>query len=617
MKKILPALVCFAVSLNAFSQSRKILFIGIDGCRWDAVVAANAPTIDGLLSHSVYSGNGLNEYKTWSGTGWSGMLTGVWHTKHGVTDNTFVGSNYGQYPDFITRAESYDTSLSTVSIVHWAPINTTIIQSIDNEISVPTDSAVKYAAVAALATGNPDILFLDFDDVDHAGHTYGFSPLVPQYLQSIEITDGYISEILTALYNRPTYANEDWLIVLTTDHGGIPAGHGGGTIEERTIFNIYHNPNFLGQNITRGTISNGATFNEAHFPAGTYATPVNQVPFEFGTSQDFTIELWVKANAYTADPSFISNKDWDSGLYPGFVISAQSGQYWKVNIGDGTNRVDIQGGWISPNEWHHLAVSFDRDGLMTAYEDGAPVGFYWMQSIGDINSGLPLIINQDGTTNYNYDFDGSIKDIRIWNAVIPDSTLRQWATVPVTSSHPYYANLLANWKCEDGTGSVLQDASVNGNNCNVTGAIDWNTNQSNTFTVFDYSATPREPDNAVTALEWLCIPIQPSWNLDGKSWVQPCTPTGVDNYESANDFKVYPNPAHNILNVEMLSEVGHPLGQSALGGQLKIYDVMGRVVFSTTLNSKLQTLNLNCASGLYLMKVEAGDKVWQEKVVVE
>ena len=96
-RQILFILTLF-LNLSAISQipQRKVLFIGIDGCRWDAIVAANTPAIDGLLSTAIYSGQGLTEYKTWSGTGWSNMLSGTWHTKHGVTDNTFAGSNFSQ-----------------------------------------------------------------------------------------------------------------------------------------------------------------------------------------------------------------------------------------------------------------------------------------------------------------------------------------------------------------------------------------------------------------------------------------------------------------------------------------------------------------------------------------
>ena len=611
MKKTLFTILSLVLAFNAFGQARKVLFIGIDGCRWDAVVAANAPSIDNLLTNSIYSGNGLTEYKTWSGTGWSGMLTGVWHTKHGVTDNTFTGSNYTQYPDFISRAENFNPSLSTMSVVHWGPINTTIIQSIDNEVTVATDSAVKNEAVNMLTNDDPDVLFIAFDDVDHAGHTYGFSPTVTEYLQAIETTDMYVSEILAALYARTNYINEDWLIVLTTDHGGTPSGHGGGTLEERTIFNIYNNPSFVSQQLNRVELSNFITYNEASFPAGTYATPIDQSPFVFGTTQDFTIEFWVKANAYTGDPAFICNKDWNSGLNPGFVISAEQGQYWKVNIGDGTNRLDIQGGFISPNDWHHLAVSFDRSGLITAYEDGVVVGFYSMQNIGNINSGLPLIINQDGTTTYGYDFDGSIKDIRIWNTVVSDTTLVQWATQSITASHPNFSDLLANWKCEDGIGSVLQDESSNANNCNVTGTLNWNLNQTDTFTVYDYSATTRQPDNAVTALDWLCVPIQSGWSLDGRSWAPTCQPTSISPSEMNSGITVLPNPTTDQLTISFKRSTTEK-------ATISLFDMEGRCIkqFVVSSNQSSTTISLaEFSSGVYFLKISDSNVAGTLKVL--
>jgi len=510
-------------SLHLLSQTpnRKVLFIGIDGCRADALIASNAPTINGLLSNAIYSTDALTEYATWSGTGWSGMLTGAWHTKHGVTDNSFSGSNYGQYPDFISRVENHNPNLHTVSVVHWSPINTNIVQAIDNEYTEATDIAVRNRAVNVLNNSDPDVLFVAFDDVDHAGHLYGYSPTTTLYLDAINTADTHVSAIMTALHNRPNYANEDWLVILTTDHGGTPTGHGGGTLEERNIFAIYHNNHFTAQPINRRTLSQAATFNEARFGLGSYATPASQTPFQWGTNQDFSIEFWVKANAaFVADPAFIGNKDWDSGNNAGFVISAQSGQYWKVNIGDGTDRQDIQGGFISPNQWHHIAVSFDRNGLMTAYEDGIRVGSARLQNIGNINSGLPLIINQDGTTNYGYNFAGSLRDIRIWNAALPNSVLLRWANIPLTTAHPYYNQLLANWNCGEGTGNTLQDSSPNANHCSVTGSLTWANNQNHSFVVYDYTHTPSQPDNAVTALNWLDIPIQSAWNLDGRSWVE-------------------------------------------------------------------------------------------------
>lgn len=597
----LAVIAFFLLSKMTFSQNgeRKILFIGIDGCRWDALQTANTPNLDNLLNNSVFSKDGLTEYQTWSGTGWSNMLTGVWHTKHGVNNNAFTAPNFDDYPDFISRIESYNPALQTISVVHWSPLNAQIIQSADDEITMPTDLEVKVAAVELLNTQNPDVLFVAFDDVDHEGHAHGFSPAVPEYVESIEITDGYVGEILAALMNRPNYANEDWLVIVTTDHGGIMSGHGGGTLEERSIFNIFHNPNFNTQEISRETLTTPTTFTEAQLNAGTFAQPSNQSPFEFGTDQDFTIEFWIKAQEYTGDPSFISNKNWNSGFNVGFNFSANSGQYWKINVGDGTNRIDIQGGFLAPSAWHHLAVSFDRNGLVTAYEDGVVVGFENMQTIGNLNSGLPLVINQDGTTNYGLDFSGSYRDIRIWNAAIPGDILAQWATIPVNSSHPNFSNLIANWKFDDGNGNTIADSGPNSNDLNVNGNINWSANQNHAFTVFDYSSTTRQPDNAVTALDWMCVPIDESWGLDGKSWVNSCLITAQKHTNQLNGFTIHPNPVSDQFQLNV-----HLPGNQMM--DLNIYNTEGKIIKQQQIPAFTKQINISTSdlpTGLYFVTV--------------
>jgi len=39
---------------------------------------------------------------------------------------------------------------------------------------------------------------------------------------------------------RPRFANEDWLVLIPSDHGGILKSHGGQTPEERTVFIVAH-----------------------------------------------------------------------------------------------------------------------------------------------------------------------------------------------------------------------------------------------------------------------------------------------------------------------------------------------------------------------------------------
>ncbi|MGN7865696.1 alkaline phosphatase family protein [Chryseobacterium sp. 22458] len=599
-------LFSMAVVMSCFlgAQTKKVLFIGIDGCRADVMMSTPTPNIQNLINQSIYSLDGLCAATTWSGNGWSTMLTGVWHTKHNVQDNNFTIPNYVNYPDFLTRAETFNPGLRTISLAHWSPINDKIVQNADVKTNLATDLAVKNAAVNALQNDNPDILFVDFDDVDHAGHSYGFSSTVPQYVSSIQTTDSFIGEIVAAMKNRSTYANEDWLVVLTTDHGAVETSHGGGALSERNIFTVYSNPGFTPQQISKTVLESDKTFNQLNFPAGTYAKPTNQIPFNFGTSQDFTIEFWVKPNAsYSSDPVMLGNKNWASGKNKGIIFSGYSGQTFKMNIGDGTNRIDLTGGKAETNKWKHIAASFDRDGLVTLYEDGVPVTFAKMSSIGNIDSGLPLTLNQDGTNTYSLNLAASYKDVRIWKSALPNDVIVNWANQDITPSHPYYAQLLANWKCNETSGNTLADSSPNANNMIITGSPVYNANTTNNFKIYDYTSTTRETDHFPTVLNWLCIPVQSSWGIDGTNRIPACSNEILAAREiktAADGLKIFPNPASTSIGFQYKSE------DKVI--KADIIDAKGALISTHHLKSANgyydEKLNIeNLAAGMYFLKI--------------
>ena len=238
MRTLFLTTLIFVSLLNG--QNKKLLFIGIDGCRPDALTQAQTPNIDGLINDGIYINNALcsiNGQPTVSGPGWSTMITGVWYDKHGVSDNSFSGSNFDEYPPFNVLLEESGQEYHTASFIMWTPIHTQIFgNTMDyNELHSTYDGSVAQGAADYMSTPNVDVIFLDFDDVDIAGHSYGFSPEVDQYIDAIENVDGYIGWVIDSMENRPTFQNEDWLIMITSDHGGIGYGHGGQTIEERQI----------------------------------------------------------------------------------------------------------------------------------------------------------------------------------------------------------------------------------------------------------------------------------------------------------------------------------------------------------------------------------------------
>jgi predicted AlkP superfamily pyrophosphatase or phosphodiesterase len=226
--------------------AKKVLLIGIDGTRFDATERAEAPNLDALVAEGIHSpaclilGERYRNNDTISGPGWSSILTGVWADKHGVHDNKFEGTNYDEYPHFFVRLKGARPDARTVSLVTWEPIQTKITAGADISRSYEDpqktevldydryDTQATDEAVKQLNEGNPDAVFLYIGQVDVAGHKHGFHPSVPPYIEAIERADKLVGRAVAASKSRKSYMDEDWLVIVTSDHGGRGTGHGGG-----------------------------------------------------------------------------------------------------------------------------------------------------------------------------------------------------------------------------------------------------------------------------------------------------------------------------------------------------------------------------------------------------
>lgn len=185
---------------------------------------------------------------------------------------------------------------------------------------------------------------------------------------------------------------------------------------------------------------------------------------EFIADQSFTIELWARPDEYRYDPAIISDKDWRSGRNKGFVF-AQTEETWKVSIGDGTNRKDIECGTIFDGEWHHLAMVIDRENRkMTVFQDGDKTEEADISSIGDMNSGLDINMAQDGTGDYEDNFKGATDEVRIWRVARTRGEIRSWMFTGLTGNED---GLAAYWAMNETT---LADNSGNGRDGAIYGA---------------------------------------------------------------------------------------------------------------------------------------------------
>lgn len=247
IRYLLVAACLLALPLHAAAAEKvkKVLYIGIDGTRFDAVEKAETPNLHGLMKEGIHSPNCLilgeryQKNDTVSGPGWSTILTGVWADKHGVHDNQFKDSKYTEFPHLFARLKEVNPKARTVSHVTWKPVQEKITSAADVSVNYEEkahgvmdydryDNSAVDAAVKELQEENPDCLFVYIGQVDVAGHTHGFHPTVPPYIEAIERADAKVGKLLEAMKARKTFADEDWLVVVTTDHGGKGKGHGSG-----------------------------------------------------------------------------------------------------------------------------------------------------------------------------------------------------------------------------------------------------------------------------------------------------------------------------------------------------------------------------------------------------
>lgn len=137
--------------------------------------------------------------------------------------------------------------------------------------------------------------------------------------------------------------------------------------------------------------------------------PVSGI-LDFGSAQDFSISVWVRPNSFTSGP-FIVAKNINRWL-----IRFRSTGRIRSQIDDGVTGVisTDDGTGVALGRWSHVVVTFDRDGMMTRYVNGAQDGVAdSISAVGDVSNASSFIIG-DPTVYLN----GRIDDVRIYNRVL-------------------------------------------------------------------------------------------------------------------------------------------------------------------------------------------------------
>ncbi len=238
----------------------KAVIIGYDGCRADILKekqdngAISTLLEDGASINLSYCGGvnypKVNTQDTSTAPGWCSILTGQWADVHGITANDITKSlDTKTLLTSLTEEKVIDSAaFITKWAGHFSRNNATYLLEKEyceeNSINVDfnkckNDEASHEATLNEVKKADcSDFIFVIYEPTDSTGHNHGFSFNNPAYKEAFNTADAYGYEVIKAIEARETYETEDWLIIVTSDHGGIETGHGGPSIQERMTFII-------------------------------------------------------------------------------------------------------------------------------------------------------------------------------------------------------------------------------------------------------------------------------------------------------------------------------------------------------------------------------------------
>ncbi len=262
---------------------------------------------------------------------------------------------------------------------------------------------------------------------------------------------------------------------------------------------------YRGDNTTKGTqfVGTGSTSFDG---VNDYVSVADDSTLDFGTG-DFSVAGWFKWERGTAsDDSVGGIGKHDNSL--GWYLRPTTGDNWYMVIDDGAEAagsVDMTG-W-DDGGWHHIAGSWDRDGLFRGYFDGVAtttIDITGADGSGINNSAILDIGGATGTWATDY-FPGSIKNVAIWNRALTATEVQNVMYKTYAEVSGRLASGLVSWWSLDGevgsdgnagSGYILDEVAGAGSTTNL-GTITGATVDEDLYGG-DTPVIPRAIDNAPT-----------------------------------------------------------------------------------------------------------------------
>lgn len=274
MFKINLLIVLLNLVSHAIFAQQKAVFILLDGIPTDVITKVQTPALDEIAGiggfSTAYVGGekgGYSETPTVSAPGYMNMITATWANKHSVRDNAVENPNY-HYWNIFRVAKNANPDLKTAIFSTWEDNRTKLIgngkpeaggslldywfdgfehdtvrfpHKPDRKFIFEIDEHVSKEAARYITEYGPDLSWVYLEFTDDIGHKFGDGQ---EMEDAVKKADYQVKRIWEAVKKRTRQHSEDWMIVITTDHGRNAEdgkSHGKQSERERTTWIVTNN----------------------------------------------------------------------------------------------------------------------------------------------------------------------------------------------------------------------------------------------------------------------------------------------------------------------------------------------------------------------------------------
>ncbi len=251
------------------TPSPKVVFVIVDGIPADVIERVATPHLDAIASAGAYARAQMGgpvgepgETPTVSAPGYMSLVTGTWANKHNVYENYNLSPNY-DYGNIFRVAKDMSPAIKIGIFSTWTDNRTVLLgegqpgagdwrfdyvadgfekdekrfppQPSDKHIAL-IDTLVSEVAAKVILEQGPDLSWVYLQHTDDIGHEFGDGEA---FDRAVAEMDAHVGRIWAAVKARQATHPEDWLLIVTTDHGrDAETGreHEGHTARERTIW---------------------------------------------------------------------------------------------------------------------------------------------------------------------------------------------------------------------------------------------------------------------------------------------------------------------------------------------------------------------------------------------